>query len=331
MAREFAKFKISVWSDPGWTSLTLEQQGFYMMLASQSTINLAGVLDFLPGRLARFADGLTAKKVRSLVEALEAANMVFLDEETDELLVRALLRTSGAWKAPNSAQAIAANVEQTMSPKLQSVLMYEIQRTLDEAADVDKWAKSKETLSRVIACLEKGGINPWAKGCGNPWPNPYANPCANPSSKGLPGEGEGEGKGNGDGEPRNAAKSDYPDQFENFWQTYPKKADKRTALNAWKKALTRATAKDILDGATKYRDDPNRDPAFTKNASTWLNADAWENEPLPERWQPKTFAQQTTDNNNQALLRAVQGGGDLWSTPEEQETLRSGGRWQLGS
>lgn len=305
MARDFAQFKISVWTDPGWTSLTLEQQGFYTMLASQSTINLAGVLDFLPGRLARLAEGLTAKRVRSLVEVLEGAEMVFLDEDTEELLVRAVIRTNGAWKTPNSAQTITSNVEQTMSRKLQSVLMYEIQRTLDEAIEEGKWEKSKAILSGVMATLDRSGINPWSKGS--------LNPSANP----LPGKGEGDGdgyvgKGDGEGAIPRAPRSEYPTQFEEFWSVYPKRADKRTALSAWEKALRRASHEEILEGAARYQDDPNREDAYTKNASTWLNADAWANDLLPARPsgrdQPRNRADDRMDQNRAVIeeLRRIE-------------------------
>lgn len=303
MARDFAQFKIAVWTDPGWTSLTLEQQGFYTMLASQSTINLAGVLDFLPGRLARLAGGLTAKRVRSLVESLEDAEMVFLDEDTEEILVRAVIRTNGAWKTPNSAQAIASNVEQTMSRKLQSVLLYEVHRTLDEASEESKWENSKGILSGVAASLDRAGINPWAKGCANPPSNP------------LPGEGEGKGDGYvGDGEgngaiPR-APRSEYSGDFEEFWSIYPKRADKRLASTAWEKALRRAPREEILEGAAQYRDDPNRDESYTKNASTWLNADAWGNPPLPPRSGNRPSRAQEKESNNLRILTAFASGDD---------------------
>ena len=302
MARDFAQLRISVWTDPGWTGLTLEQQGFYTMLSSQSTINLAGVLDFLPGRLARLAGGLTAKRIRSLVADLEAAEMVFLDEDTEELLVRAVIRTNGAWKTPNSAQSIASNVEQTMSRKLRAVLMYEVQRTLDEASGEGKWEKSKDILAGVVASLDRAGINPWVKG--------YANPSLNP----LPGEGDGErdgyvGDGEGYGANPRASRSGYPDAFEEFWSVYPKRADKRTALGAWEKALRRASQEEILAGAAMYRDDPNRDDAFTKNASTWLNADAWANPPLPPRLPSRPSRAQEKEDNNLRILSNFAFGG----------------------
>ena len=69
--------------------------------------------------------------------------------------------------------------------------------------------------------------------------------------------------------------------FDKFWAVYPKKDDKPLAKRSFIKALDRATLDIIIAGAERYRDDPNREQAFTKNPSTWLNADAWENGPLP--------------------------------------------------
>jgi hypothetical protein len=59
-------------------------------------------------------------------------------------------------------------------------------------------------------------------------------------------------------------------KFDKFWAVYPKKTDKRLALKSFVKALKRETLEPILDGAMRYRDDPNRDDSFTKNPSTWL-------------------------------------------------------------
>ena len=96
----------------------------------------------------------------------------------------------------------------------------------------------------------------------------------------------------------------YTEAFERFWKVYPKSADKRTAFNAWKRAVKRADPETILAGAERYRDDPNREAAFTKNGSTWLNADAWLNDPLPPRGGsgPQTFDQQRIQANNDLFM-----------------------------
>jgi hypothetical protein len=84
--------------------------------------------------------------------------------------------------------------------------------------------------------------------------------------------------------------------FDVFWSVYPKKDDKGLARRSFEKALSRASLEVIVAGAERYRDDPNREDAFTKNPSTWLNADAWENGPLPARGRKLTNAE------NAALL-----------------------------
>lgn len=75
-------------------------------------------------------------------------------------------------------------------------------------------------------------------------------------------------------------------EFEKFWNVYPKKADKALARRSFEKALKRVELDALIAAAEKYRDDPRRDPAFTKNPSTWLNADAWLNEPIGEKLRP---------------------------------------------
>ena len=72
--------------------------------------------------------------------------------------------------------------------------------------------------------------------------------------------------------------------FEEFWNAYPRKLDKAKAFRAFKSALKRTKFEDILAGVIAYRNDPSRNPEFTKYPATWLNNDAWENaaSPAPE-------------------------------------------------
>ena len=78
----------------------------------------------------------------------------------------------------------------------------------------------------------------------------------------------------------------YDPLFLEFWNVYPLKRDKRKALNAWRNAVARAPHNIILQGARRYREDPNRLPGFTKYAEGWLNGDGWEDEALPPRINP---------------------------------------------
>ena len=71
--------------------------------------------------------------------------------------------------------------------------------------------------------------------------------------------------------------------FEEFWKTYPRKEAKGTARRAWLKAVRVAAPELIIAGATRYNEDPNRDPAFTAHAATWLNGERWLDGSLPSR------------------------------------------------
>jgi len=70
--------------------------------------------------------------------------------------------------------------------------------------------------------------------------------------------------------------------FTEFWGAYPKKVDKAKAFRAFRSALTRAKFEDILAGVIAYRNDPKRNPDFTKYPASWLNADSWENAAQPQ-------------------------------------------------
>lgn len=73
--------------------------------------------------------------------------------------------------------------------------------------------------------------------------------------------------------------------FEAFYAAYPRHEGKGAAAKAWVKAVAMAGGdiQRIVNGALRYREDPNRDPAFTAHPATWLNAGRWDDDPLPPR------------------------------------------------
>lgn len=72
-------------------------------------------------------------------------------------------------------------------------------------------------------------------------------------------------------------------EFLEFYAAYPLKGSRPNAAKAYQKALTKTTHRVLVDAAERYTVDPNRDPAFTKLAATWLNAECWDDPPLPPR------------------------------------------------
>ena len=81
----------------------------------------------------------------------------------------------------------------------------------------------------------------------------------------------------------NEPSNETPETFAFFWKVYPLKVGKQAAAKAWQNAIKKATAQEILAGAYRYANDPNRHPSYTAHASTWLNAGRWADDPLPAR------------------------------------------------
>ena len=105
--------------------------------------------------------------------------------------------------------------------------------------------------------------------------DPNATDCADLPSSGFPSSDNPTPKNNNLKEEQ--VKKNIDAHFLEFWNAYPRKLDKAKAFRAFKSALRRASFEDILAGVIAYRNDPARNPEFTKYPATWLNADSWEN------------------------------------------------------
>ena len=71
--------------------------------------------------------------------------------------------------------------------------------------------------------------------------------------------------------------------FDEFWATYPRRQGKRLAMKAYQGAVLRASESEILVGAQRFAQDPNRSDQFTPHPATWLNQDRWLDDPLPAK------------------------------------------------
>lgn len=78
-------------------------------------------------------------------------------------------------------------------------------------------------------------------------------------------------------------------RFSEFYDPYPRKAGRGAAERAFARAVTRVRAaggdpKTIVEGALRFAADPNLpEPQFIPHPATWLNADRWDDDPLPAR------------------------------------------------
>ena len=80
---------------------------------------------------------------------------------------------------------------------------------------------------------------------------------------------------------KETSENQQTNMFDQFWKVYPRKQNKGTAKRYWERAVRKADPRDIIEGAQRYRDDPNREDKYTAHASTWLNGERWTDDPLP--------------------------------------------------
>lgn len=82
----------------------------------------------------------------------------------------------------------------------------------------------------------------------------------------------------------------HDDEFGGWWQHYPKKVDKGRARKAFKAARKKASLEKLTEAAEQYAiSTRNTERQYIKNPATWLNAEAWENEPEHTTQPPKSY------------------------------------------
>ncbi len=95
--------------------------------------------------------------------------------------------------------------------------------------------------------------------------------------------------------PKNEKKpKNYPAEFEQFWQEYPRKVDKEEAYKKFRTIMLqkRATLDELIAGAKRYFDEvlqKKTDTQYIKHASTWLNNLCWLNEYQEDPPRAKSF------------------------------------------
>lgn len=176
MARDEARIFARIWKDEDFRALTRSAQGTYAFLLSQPDLSYCGMIPLRVGKWARTAAGMTSEDVWTDLKALEQAGprpFIVVDEETEEVFVRSLIRNDGIWKQPNLMKAAREAAKLIESPKIRAALVEELKRVPIEETD-SWWAR------RVLSdFLEDFGEQAWF-------------PCGNPPEKG---EGKGSRKG----------------------------------------------------------------------------------------------------------------------------------------
>ena len=131
------------------------------------------------------------------------------------------------------------------------------------------WCGVSPSAELGVATTSSGVSLGDSTGCRDAAPKPSLEPSLEPSEK---------------PNPHSVAELALWQGFDQFWSVWPDKRAKGTARKAWRAAVqSSGSIHLVVAGAEQYRDDPNRDPRFTKHAATWLRGECWSDPPLPAR------------------------------------------------
>ena len=128
MARSYAAIHQRIWADPEWRALDLGAQHLYLLLISQPQMNLAGVLPLQLRKWAGCVADWDVERVSAALKRLSADRFTVVDEDTEEVLVRSLIRNDEAYKTPGMLKSILKSAEHTQGPALRRELAIELGR-----------------------------------------------------------------------------------------------------------------------------------------------------------------------------------------------------------
>lgn len=128
MAQDFAPLHRSIWSDPDFRALTVDAQLVYLMLMSHPDRNSAGVLSLTKQKWTRLASDMSKARLSAAMDELDETGFIVVDEETEEVLVRAFIRRASVYKHIRMMANALRECSEVESERLRSALGQELVR-----------------------------------------------------------------------------------------------------------------------------------------------------------------------------------------------------------
>lgn len=301
MAREFAQIKLAIWADDDWRELSPLARYLYLTLLTSPSLSHCGVADWRPARLSAL-NGMAPERVCTAGGELVESLHLVIDEESEEVLIRSFIRNDGLMKQPRMAVSMANAHAAVASKALRGVIVHELIRLREDFPELAGWSKDQAarllSLAPVSAStypLGKGLFGgPFTPGLGETLANVSGLPTPSPSpatatSRHLPAETAGIA-------PDEAGDTSPLDGFEEFWDVYGKKVDRKRAEQKWRLALKKPgmTAGRLIAAAGAYVADEranNSGGRYIVDPARWLHGERW-NDERPAHAQPLTRTQQ---------------------------------------
>lgn len=180
MARDRANLRTDMIGDDRYRELTRDEQWLYKLLLIHPTLSYAGVAEWRPGRLASAAAGTTADDVRRIGAGLQAKYFVYIDEDTEEVLVRSFVKHDGLLKQFRLPISMANDYAGIASQDIREFFVFELQKYQQEEPTLKCW-----DMDRVKGVLERASKDMKQLSYGDTLPITFAEGYADTYGKGY--------------------------------------------------------------------------------------------------------------------------------------------------
>lgn len=198
MARNHARVLTSIWNDPDFVDLSPGAQRMYLLLLSQQNLSHAGLLPLTVTRWANQSASTTPEQLMKWLSELVATRFVLIDHDTEELLVRSLIRGDEVYKQPQVMASAAKDARAVASPMLAWALAVEVARirqipglhTTSVRHLEDLAADLPDPDTTLVAACEQPGEQSQGKGMVTKVPtvspSPTPTPAPSPATSATP-------------------------------------------------------------------------------------------------------------------------------------------------
>ncbi|MDV8066408.1 hypothetical protein R4P64_07820 [Rhodococcus sp. IEGM 1366] len=153
MTREYARVRLNMAEDPAYLDLTVDAQHLYAnILLIDPSLSYCGIADWRPVRLTQRAADLTLDRIMAAAAVLEQARFALFDPDTEEVLVRTLVRNDELLRNPKMALSVVKAYQGTASRTLRAIVASELHKARETQAEFSSWTHplSKDALGRLL-------------------------------------------------------------------------------------------------------------------------------------------------------------------------------------
>lgn len=171
MARTEARIYTSIWRDADFLTLDADSKLVYFRLLSDPALTYCGIVGLTPGAWAHDL-GIPLSRTRKAIAGMTKDRFLIVDNTTDELMVRSLIKNDQVLKGPNLIVSMAHDFLKVRSAPIRKAILKEIPQPFIE------WFSQE-----FPKALTKGFLDRFPKGFLEALPKPtYASADAYPTT-----------------------------------------------------------------------------------------------------------------------------------------------------